>query len=83
LSDVNAVAHEPRFAVAIVGSSRAGAATILRRKFGEQVENIASTADCRWVAGNFLKYAGPLTPHDSPADAHELIALCAPRLVLD
>ena len=34
-----------------------------------------------WMAGNFLKYAGPLTPGDMPVDAHELIALCAPRPV--
>ena len=48
---------------------------------GEQVENIASTAEYHWMAGNFLKYAGPLTPNDLPVDANELIALCAPRPV--
>src|SRR5436309_162558 len=76
-----AMAYEPRLAIAFVGSSGEGGAKILRRKFGEQVENLASTAEYHWMAGNFLKYAGPLTPEDLPVDAHELIALCAPRPV--
>jgi hypothetical protein len=75
------MAYDPRFAIAFVGSSGAGGAKILRRTFGEQVENIASTGEYHWMAGNFLKYAGPLTPNDLPVDAHELIALCAPRPV--
>ena len=76
-----AMAYEPRLAIAFVGSSGAGGAKILRRDFGEQVENIASTAEYHWMAGNFLKYAGPLSVTDLPVDAHELIALCAPRPV--
>jgi hypothetical protein len=31
------------------------------------------------MAGNFLKYAGPNQWSDLPVDAHELIAVCAPR----
>ena len=76
-----AMAYEPRLAIAFVGSSGEGGAKIWRRKFGEQVENVASTSEYHWMAGNFLKYAGPLTPNDLPVDSHELIALCAPRPV--
>ena len=76
-----AMAYDPRFAIAFVGSAGAGGSKILRRNFGEQVENIASSAEYHWMAGNFLKYAGPLTANDLPVDAHELIALCAPRPV--
>jgi hypothetical protein len=76
-----AMAYEPRLAIAFVGSSGEGGAKLSRRTFGEQVENVASSAEYHWMAGNFLKYAGPLTPNDLPVDAHELIALCAPRPV--
>jgi len=75
------MAYDSRFAIGFIGSSGEGGAKILRRNFGEQVENVASTAEYHWMAGNFLKYAGPLTPNDLPVDAHELIALCAPRPV--
>jgi hypothetical protein len=78
---VVAMAYEPRLAIAFVGSSGAGGTKILRRVFGEQVENLASSGEYHWFAGNFIKYAGPLTPSDLPVDAHELIALCAPRPV--
>jgi hypothetical protein len=80
-ASVVAMAYDQRFAIAFIGSSGEGGAKILRRNFGEQVENIASTSEYHWMAGNFLKYAGPLTPNDLPVDAHELIALCAPRPV--
>lgn len=75
------MAYDPRFAIAFVGSSGAGGTKILRRVFGEQVENLASSGEYHWFAGNFIKYAGPLSPNDLPVDAHGLIALCAPRPV--
>jgi hypothetical protein len=75
------MAYDQRFAIGFIGSSGEGGAKILRRNFGEQVENLASTAEYHWMAGNFLKYAGPLTPNDLPVDSHELIALCASRPV--
>jgi hypothetical protein len=75
------MAYEPRFAVGFIGSSGAGGAKILRRVFGEQVENLAGSGEYHWFAGNFIRYAGPLTPNDLPVDAHELIAMAAPRPV--
>jgi hypothetical protein len=76
-----AMAYEPRFAVGLIGSSGAGGAKLYRRDFGEKVENVAGSGEYHWMAGNFVRYAGPLTPSDLPVDAHELIALCAPRPV--
>jgi hypothetical protein len=76
-----ALAYEPRIAIGFIGSSGAGGVKILRRVFGEQVENLASSGEYHWFAPNFIKYAGPLTALDLPVDAHQLIALCAPRPV--
>jgi hypothetical protein len=75
------MAYDQRFAIGFIGSSGAGGAKILRHVFGEQVENLASSSEYHWFAPNFIKYAGPLTPNDLPVDAHELIAMCAPRPV--
>lgn len=76
-----AMAYEPRIAIGFIGSSGAGGAKLLHRVFGEQVENLASPAEYHWFAGNFIKYAGPLSQEDLPVDAHHLVALCAPRPV--
>jgi hypothetical protein len=75
------MAYDQRFAIGFIGSSGKGGATLLRRNFGEQVENLASSYEYHWFCGNFLKYAGPLTTKDLPVDSHELIAMCAPRPV--
>ncbi len=76
-----AMAYDPRFAVVFVSSSGEGGAKLHRRNWGEIVENIASSGEYHWMAGNLLKYAGPLNWNDLPVDSHELIALCAPRPV--
>jgi peptidoglycan/xylan/chitin deacetylase (PgdA/CDA1 family) len=75
------MAYDPRFAIAFVASSGEGGAKLHRRRFGELVENVAGSGEYHWMAGNFIKYAGSLTPNDLPVDSHELIALCAPRPV--
>jgi hypothetical protein len=76
-----AMAYDPRFAIAFVGSSGEGGAKLHRRNFGERVENLAGSGEYHWMVGNFIKYAGPLTANELPIDSHELIALCAPRPV--
>jgi hypothetical protein len=76
-----AMAYDPRFAICYVSSSGEGGSKLHRRNFGEKVENVAATGEYYWMAGNFMKYAGPLTPDDMPVDSHELIAMCAPRPV--
>jgi hypothetical protein len=79
------LAFEQRFATALVGSSGEGGAKLHRRNFGEAVENLTGSGEYHWMAGNFLKYGaaeskfGSKTAGDLPVDAHELIALCAPR----
>lgn len=79
------MAFEPRFALALVGSSGEGGAKLHRRNFGEAVENLTGAGEYHWMAGNFLKYGaaessfGSRNANDLPVDAHELIALCAPR----
>jgi hypothetical protein len=76
-----AMAYDRRFAVAFICSSGEGGAKLHRRNWGEIVENLAGSGEYHWMAGNFLKYAGPLNWDDLPVDSHELIALCAPRPV--
>jgi len=78
---VVAMAYDPRFAIAFVSSSGEGGVKLHRRNWGELVENVAAANEYHWMAGNFIKYAGPLNWNDLPVDSHELVALCAPRPV--
>ena len=79
------MAFDTRFAVVLIGSSGEGGTKLHRRNWGEAVENLTGTGEYHWMAGNFLKYGaseatfGSKTPGDLPVDAHELLALCAPR----
>ena len=79
------MAYDTRFAVVLVGSSGEGGAKLHRRNWGEQVENLTGAGEYHWMAGNFIKYGaaeadfGSKNAGDIPVDAHQLIALCAPR----
>lgn len=80
------MAFEERFAMALVGSSGKGGATLHRRNFGEAVENLTGTGEYHWMAGNYLKYGaaestfGVGNASQMHVDSHSLIAMCAPRL---
>lgn len=74
-----AMAFDSRFAIGYICSSGAGGLKLYRRNYGELIENVAAKNEYHWMAGNFLKYAGPLQWNDLTIDSHELIALCAPR----
>jgi hypothetical protein len=73
-----AMAFDQRFAIGYISSSGQGGAKLHRRKYGETIENVASSF-YHWMAGNYLKYTGRWDM--LPVDSHELIALCAPRPV--
>ncbi|MGK6323145.1 hypothetical protein ACMGDM_08660 [Sphingomonas sp. DT-51] len=81
-----AAAFDERFAMVLIGSSGEGGVKPHRRNFGEQVENLTGAGSHHWMAGNFLRYGtekgrpGRKTAADIPVDAHELLALVAPRL---
>lgn len=80
------MAFDERFALALIGSSGEGGAKLHRRNWGEAVESLTGSGEYHWMAGNFLKYGasestfGSKNAGDLPVDAHELLALCAPRL---
>jgi hypothetical protein len=76
-----AMAYDQRFRAAYVSSSGEAGAKLHRRDWGETVQNMANVGAYHWLAGNFLKYSGPLQWNDLPVDSHELIAMCAPRPV--
>lgn len=74
-----AMAFDRRFAAAYISSAGTGGDKLYRHLYGEQLENLTGPNSWHWMSGNFLRYAGPLSVDDLPVDAHELIALCAPR----
>lgn len=75
-----AMAFDERIAAGFIASSGKGGAAGWRRFCGEGLENLTTSGEYHWMAGNFIKYGtDPLTANDLKVDQHELIALCAPR----
>jgi len=73
-----AAALDRRWAIVYASCSGEGGAKILRRNYGETPNDLVDSFSY-WMAGNFRKYGGHWG--DLPVDAHELIALVAPRPV--
>ncbi len=74
-----ASAFDHAFADALVSSSGAGGAKLMRRDFGEHWNNMAGSYAYHWYTPNVMEYAGNRPLADLPVDAHMLIALRAPR----
>ena len=77
-----AAAFDHAFADALVSSSGAGGAKLMRRDYGERLTNMADAYASVWYASRIRHYAGQATLADWPVDAHMLIALRAPRPLL-
>jgi hypothetical protein len=69
-----AAAIDQRWAIVFASCAGEGGTKLSRRDYGQTLDNIASSY---WMAINCRKYAGHW--NDLPVDAHELIALVAPR----
>ena len=68
-------ASDPRFALVVSNESGEGGAKLYRRNFGESIR----VMNTYWFAPRFKTFAS--REQDLPVDAHELIALIAPRPV--
>ncbi|MBQ7213096.1 MAG: hypothetical protein IJS25_01005 [Bacteroidales bacterium] len=82
-------AFEPRIAIAFPSDAGSLGTKLNRRHWGQDLEMSAVPSEYHWMAGNFFKFCGPLTPgqylprniEKATVDAHSLLALCAPRPV--
>lgn len=71
-------AQDERFALVISNDSGEGGASLVRRRFGEALHHSVSMVPY-WYRQRYADYAK--REGDLPVDAHELIALAAPRPV--
>lgn len=83
------MAYDLRITVAYISCSGAGGAAPICRHLAQDLESLLIPGEFHWLAGNFMKWCGPLREGESmprkyeelPVDASALLALCAPRKV--
>lgn len=74
-------ANDQRIAAVIASCSGEGGAALSRRNYGETIGHLASPERYAYqFAANYQAWAPD--PNDAPVDAHELVALIAPRPLL-
>jgi len=84
-----AMACDQRISIGFPSDAGSLGTKMNRRHWGQDLENSAIPSEYHWMAGNFLKWCGPLEPGKYlprkvellPVDAHSFVALCAPRPV--
>lgn len=82
-----AMAYEPRLAISYPSCGGALGPSMIRRHWGQNLENLSWDREYHWTAGNLFKWMGPLNEGDYwprkvenlTVDAHSLVALVAPR----
>jgi hypothetical protein len=75
-----AMADDPRFAIGFISSSGEGGVNLFRRNYGQTVNEALGPSDFHWFAANLMRYAAPgHSAEEMPFDAHEFVALVAPR----
>jgi len=72
-----AAAMDTRWAIAFASCSGSMGASLEKRNYGENIDNVADQKEYHWMAGNFVKYGGNWQA--IPVDAHDMMALIAPR----
>ncbi|MDB6130914.1 MAG: acetylxylan esterase [Verrucomicrobiales bacterium] len=74
-----AAALDQRWSLVFPSCSGSMGASLEKRNYGETIDIVAGVNEYHWMAGNFLRFGGHW--ENMPVDAHELIALIAPRPV--
>lgn len=84
-----AMACDQRISIGFPSDAGSLGTKMNRRHWGQDLENSAIPSEYHWMAGNFLKWCGPLVEGQYlprkvellPVDAHSIVAMCAPRPV--